>query len=282
MRELHELMDDVRDDLAAVRWPASDELRRRVRRRRQRVIVTAVAVVTAVTASVASLARPPHPDLPQPPANTPSVDASPVQIPQSALLRPEDVGAGPDAQPDGVGALQPIRFNFPLEFCFQQRAPALLALRPPYSHGQTLLLGTEGDRPANPFVLGQATYRLTTPQATTFLHDLRAALKSCENFTQTGQYERPNGKIDARGHHTWSIVASGFAGDESILVRHDAVTRNAKTDEVIGQSSGFSAYLRVGDLITVLSPRSGTSADDLRRIATTAAQRLCATADPPC
>jgi len=73
-----------------------------------------------------------------------------------------------------------------------------------------------------------------------------------------------------------------FAGDESILVRGDTVTHNAKTGEMIGKSSRLSAYLRIGDLVTVLTPRAGTSADDLRRIATTAAQRLCATADPPC
>jgi hypothetical protein len=40
--------------------------------------------------------------------------------------------------------------------------------------------------------------------------------------------------------------------------------------------------VRIGDLISVLSPRAGTSAGDLRRIAATAAARLCAAADPPC
>jgi hypothetical protein len=282
MRELHDLMDDVRSDLTVVRWPDSHELRRRVRRRRQRTIVAAVALVTAVTASAASLARPPHRASPPPPAATSTVDASPVQIPQSALLRPEDVGAGPDTQNDGEGASKPIDFTFPLYFCFEKRAPELLAVRPRYSHGQTLLLGTESDRPDRPYVLGQATYRLTASQATTFLPDLRAALKSCQDFTQTGEYERPEGTVEARGHHNWSIVASGFAGDDSILVRHDAVARNAKTNQVIGESNALLVYLRVGELITVLDPRAGTSADDLLRIATTAAQRLCTIADPPC
>lgn len=280
MRKLDDLMDDVRGDLTAVRWPASDELRRRVRRRRQRVIAAAVVLVTAMTVGAASLIRPPHRE-PPPPATTPTANPSP-EIPQSALLRPGDVDAGPDTLTDGEGASQPIRFDFPLDLCFQQRAPELLALRPRYSHRQTLLLGTESDRPARPFVLAQRAYRLSAPEAATFLHDLRAALKSCEGFSQTGDYERPGGKVQAHGQHTWSIVASGFAGDESILVRYDAVARNAKTNEVIGQSSGLSAYLRVGDLVTMLSPRTGTSADDLRRIASTAAQRLCTTADPPC
>jgi hypothetical protein len=281
MPELHDLMDDVRDDLNAVRWPPGDELRRRVRHRRQRVIVAAVALVTAVTAGAASVARPDH-EPPPPPAVSPTVDAGPVKIPRSALLRPEDVGAGPDTQADGEDALQPIRFDVMLDSCFQQRAPQLLALRSRSSHRQTLLLGTEGARPEQPFLLEQAAYRLSAPQAADFLRDLRAALESCDGYPQTGEIERSDGKIEARGEHGWSIVASGFAGDESILVRHDAVTRNAETGEVIGQSSGLSAYLRIGDLVTVLSPRAGTSADDLRRIANTAALRLCATADPPC
>jgi hypothetical protein len=210
------------------------------------------------------------------------VDAYPVEIQQSALLRPEDVGAGPDTQDDGPDAFQPIRFDVMLELCFQQRASDLLALRPRYARRQTLLLGTESDRPAQPFLLEQAAYRLSAPQAAAFVRELQAATKSCDGFTQTGEIERPDGNVSARGRHSWSIVASGFAGDESILVRHDTITRNADTGKVLGESSGLSAYLRIGDLVTALHPRAGTSADDLRRIATVAAQRLCATADPPC
>jgi hypothetical protein len=281
MREPQDLMDHVRDDLTAVRWPPGDELRRRVRRRRQRVIAAAVALVTAVTVGAASLARPDR-EPPPPPVASPTVDAGPVEILRSALLRPQDVGAGPDTQTDGEGAFQPIRFDAMLDLCFRQRAPELLASRPRYSHRQTLLLGTEGDRPAQPFLLGQAAYRLSTPEATAFLRDLRATIESCDGFTQSGATERLDGKVKARGQHSWSIAASSFAGDESILVRHDAVTRNAETGEVIGESSELSAYLRISDLVTVLSPRAGTSADDLRRIATTAAQRLCTTANPPC
>jgi hypothetical protein len=281
MPEMRDLIDRVAGDLTVVRWPPAGELRRRVRRRRQRTIAAAVALVIAVTAGVASLARPYREPSP-PPATSPTVGASPVRIPRSILLRPEDVGAGPDTQADEEDAFQPIRFDVMLDVCFQQRAPELLAVRSRYSQSQTLLLGTEAHRPARPFLLGQAAYRLSAPEAAAFLRDLRVAIESCDGFTRTGEIERLGGKVEARGQHSWSIVASGFAGDESILVRHDAVTRNAETGEVIGESSELSAYLRIGDLVTVLSPRTGTSADDLRRIATTAAQRLCATADPPC
>jgi hypothetical protein len=281
MPELLDLLDDVRGDLTAVRWPPGDELRRRVRRRRQRVIGAAVALVTAMTVGAASLGRPDR-EPPPPPTTSPTPDAGAVEIRRSALLRPEDVGAGPDIQGEGESAFQPIRFDVMLDLCFGQRAPELLTLRSQYSHRQTLLLGTESDQPARPFLLGQAAHRLTAPEAAVFLRDLRAAMESCDGFTQTGEIEHPDGRVKATFRYSWSIVASGFAGDESILVRHDAVTRNTETDEVIGESSEFSAYLRIGDLITVLSPRVGTSADDLRRIATTAAQRLCTTANPPC
>ena len=282
MPEMRDLIDSVAGDLPVVRWPPADELRRRVRRRRQRTIAAAVVLVTAVTAGAASLARPDREPSP-PPAISPTVGASEVRIPRSVLLRPEDVGAGPDTQVNGADAFQPIRFDAILDACFQQRAPELLALRPRYSQSQTLLLGTEAHRPARPFLLDQAVYRFSAPEAEAFLRDLRVAIESCAGYARTGEIERSDGKVKARGQHSWSIVASGFAGDEAILVRHDSVTRNAKTGEVIGESSQLSAaYLRIGDLVTVLSPRAGTSAEDLRRVATTAAQRLCASADPPC
>lgn len=281
MHELYDLMDDVRADLTAVRWPSGDELRRRVRRRRQRVIASAAAMlVIAVTAGVAVAARPDR-EPPPPPAVTPTVDAGPVEIPSSALLRPEDVGAGPDTQDDGMDAFRPIELQ--LDHCLRQRGSQVLSLSTRYSRKQTLLLGTAAERPARPFLLQQGVYRLPTPQVATFLRDLRAAIESCDGFTMTGDLERPGGKVPARSEHRWSIVANGFAGDESILVRNDIVVRNAKTGEVIGQSSNMlSAYLRVGDLVTTLSPRAGTSADELRRIAATAAQRMCVAAHPAC
>jgi hypothetical protein len=281
MPEMRDLIDSVAGDLTAVRWPSADELRRRVRRRRQRAIA-AVALVTAVTAGAAGLARPDR-EPPPPPATSPTVGASPVRLPRSVLLQPEDVGAEPDSRANREDAFQPIRFpDATLEACLRQRAPELLAVRPRYSQSETFVLGTEGHRPARPFLLDQAVYRLSAPEAAVFLRDVRVAIESCTGYTLTGEIEQPGGKVEARARHSWSIVASGFAGDESILVRYDSVTRNAETGEVLGKSSGLSAYLRVDDLVTVLNPRPGTSAGDLRRMATTAAQRLCADADTPC
>lgn len=286
MPELNDLMDDlmgdVRADLTAVRLPPGAELRRRVRRRQRRVIAAvAVTVVTAVTAGAAVLARP-HGQAPPRPATSPSVTARPVKIPLSALLRPEDVGAGPDSQIDGEdGSGRAVRFEMMLDACFTKRAPGMLAVDSYYFTGLTFLLGTSVNRPEWPFVLAQDVYRLAAPQAAAFLTNLGAAIRSCDGFTQTGEIERPGGKVPVRGEHGWSVVASGFAGDESILVRHNSVGRNAQTGKVIGESTALVAVLRVGNLVTVLRPAS-TSAEDLRRFATIAAARLCATADPPC
>ncbi|GIF78209.1 hypothetical protein [Asanoa siamensis] len=279
MPELQDLMDEVRSDLTAVRLPRGADVRRRVRRRRQRTFA-AVVLVTVVAAGAVGLARP-DPE-PQPvPAVSPT--AGPSVIPRSALLRPEDVGAGPDTQTDGEDAFQPLRFEVMLESCLRERAPALLALRSRHSHRQTLLLGTARDRPAQPVVLGQAAYRLAdAPQAAAVLRDLRAATTYCEGFTRTGEREVSGRTVAAQGRYGWPIVASGFAGDDSILVRHDAITRNADTGEVIGESSVLSAYVQVGDLVTVLEPRAGTSVAELRRIASSAAQRLCPAAAPRC
>ncbi|MET8153557.1 hypothetical protein ACIBSW_38735 [Actinoplanes sp. NPDC049668] len=281
MPEMRDLIDSVASDLADVRWPPAEELRRRARRRRQRTIAAAVALVTAVTAGAASLARPDREPPPRP-ATSPTVGAPPVRIPPSVLLRPEDVGAGPDSEVYPADAFQPIQFEVMLDSCFRERAPGLLALRPRYSQGQTLMLGTEAHRPARAGLLNQTVYRLSAPEAAVFVRDLRVAVEACADYFQTGEIEPPGGRVKVRSQNSWSILASGFAGDESILVRGVAVVRDAETGEVIGESSRPSAFLRVGDLVTVLVPRIGTSADDLRRFAATAAQRLCATADPPC
>ncbi|GIJ56915.1 hypothetical protein [Virgisporangium aurantiacum] len=283
MRELNDLMDDVRGDVSGVRLPSGAELRGRVRRRQWRVIAAAaVAVVTAATAGSVVLARPDGEAPPPPPAASTSAAPRPVEIPRSALLRPEDVGAGPDSQVDGEGSARVIRFEILLDACFKERAAGMRTVDSRYFTGLTFLLGTAENRPSRPFVLAQEAYRLPAPEAAAFFADLRAAIASCDGFTQTAEIEQPGGKVQVRAQHNWSVVASGFAGDESILVRHDNVTRNAQTGKVIGESSALSAYLRIGDLVTVLSPGVTISADDLRRFATTAAQRLCATADPPC
>jgi hypothetical protein len=281
MPELHDLMDGVARDLTAVRWPPAAELRHRVRRRRQRVVAAAVALVTALTAGAASLARPDR-DPPPPPATTPTADAGPAEIPRSALLRPEDAGAGPDTQHDGVSAFEPIRFETILDLCFRKRAPEMVALRTRYSLRQTLLVGTEGDRPADPYVLGQSVYRLSAPQVSTFVGDLDAAIEECRGFTQTGEIERAGRRLEVFGRHDWSVAADSFAGDESILVRHDILARSMETNEVVDASFQLSVYVRVGDLVTVLDLRPHTALDELWRISDVAAQRLCAAAHPPC
>jgi hypothetical protein len=281
MPEMRELMDGVAGDLAAVRWPPAEELRRRVRRRRQRTTAAAVAVLVALAGGAASLARPDR-DPPPPPAATPTPGAAPVEIPLSALLRPEDAGAGPDSQVDGEDALQPIRLDVTLDRCLREKAPELLSVRTRYARLQTLLKGTETDRPAQPYVLAQGAYRLTTAEATTFLRRLRGAIEACDGFTSTGEIEHGGGRVDARGTYHWSVISSGFAGDESYLVRMDGITRRADNGDVIGESTYLSAYVRVGDLVTVLSPRSGASVDELRRLATVAAGRLCVASVPGC
>ena len=58
-------------------------------------------------------------------------------------------------------------------------------------------------------------------------------------------------------------------------MRQDARTRNMKTNQVLGESSELRAYVRVGDLVTVLSPRFGTPVDEVRRLGTVAAHPPC-------
>ncbi|MEU4217092.1 hypothetical protein [Actinoplanes sp. NPDC026623] len=287
MSDLRDLMSSVTTDLAAVRWSTAEELRRRVRSRRRRTVAVAAGAVAAVAVGVAAFAapgqRPPTvPLTPTAPTMQPSI-AAPVEIPRSVLLTARDVKAGPDNQDDGVDALQPVWIP---EFmaCAAQRDGTLPTQTPRYSRGITHLLGTQENRPDRPFVVAQQVYRFAAPDADGFLRDLRSAVTSCDGLTMTGDVEAKSGKtIRVRATHRWSITAEGFAGDDSLVVRHDVAAHHAATGEPVGEGTVEQvAYVRVGDLVTRVAPRSGTTLDETRRIATVAAGRLCAAARPRC
>jgi len=284
MPELDELIKDVADDLTAVRWTPAAELRALVRRRRQRSVAAAVALVTALTAGTASLVARPGGDAAPPPSATRSATAPDPAIPPDAMLRPADVGGGPDPEDATDDAFQPIQLDPMLELCVRERRPELLTQRASNTRSQSHTLGTGDSRAYRPFVLTQTVYRMSAPDAEVVFRDLRAAAEACAGVTYTGDMERPGQtKVRASGSHTWTIVASGFAGDDSLILRHHVTVRNADTGALISDSdAGLDAYVRVGDLVTHIVPRSDAEAEELRRVATSSAGRLCTAAFPTC
>jgi hypothetical protein len=284
MSDLRDLMSSVTTDLAAVRWSTADELRRRVRNRRRRTIAAAAGAVAAVAVGVAAFAAPGQrpPTVPSTPTVQPSI-AAPVEIPRSVLLTAGDVKAGPDSQDDGADAFQPVQIH---EFmvCDRQRNGALPAQTPRFSRGITHLLGTQENRPERPLLVWQQVYRFAAPDADGFLRDLRSAVSSCDGLTMTGEVPAKGGKtVRVRATHHWSIITEGFAGDDSLVIKYDVAVRNVATGKLVSAGTAEQvAYVRVGDLVTRVAPRSGTVLDEVRRISTVAAGRLCVAAHPQC
>lgn len=283
MSDLRDLMSDVTTDLAAVRWPSADELRGRVRRRRRRTLVAVAGAVIVVTVGAAGLAATGGTTTPMPAGPPPSAAPVPVEIPRSVLLSPADVGAGPDSQADGPDAFRPLQPD-ELTLCLTTNRSGLkLPQVPRFTIGVTLLRGTEASRPERPFVLAQQIHRYAGPDAVAVLRDLRSVVAACGIGTVMGDVTTPaDGKVAARVDHTWSIAAENFAGDDSVVVRHDVRAVDAKTGRPVGRSgSELVAYVRVGDLVTRIVPRD-QPLPELRKIAAQAGARLCAASDPPC
>ena len=274
MSDLRDLMTGVVSDLdRATRWPSGDDLRRRVRRRQRRRAMVAVAgAVVAVTIGAAGLTG--NRVEPPPPAVTPSPTVtSPVVIPPSVLLTPDEAGAGPDSQDDGVDAAQPGSFD-EFTMCGSERAE-LMRQVPRFSRGITHLLGTEEDRPESPFVVGQQVYRFAGTDAAGFMDDVRSAVTACDTVTATGEAEVEGRVVSIEVIHSWRVTDEDFAGEESMVVRHDITTTDAETAEQI-------AYVRAGDLVTRIAPRTGTTPAELRELATVAGERLCTAATVSC
>jgi hypothetical protein len=282
MSDLRKLMDGVAYDLAAVRWPSSDELRRRVRRRRARTTAAVAVAVIAVSVGVASLtgfrADPPQPPAgPSPTAPASSPPASPG-IPRSVLVPAAEVGSGLRTQYDDPDALNLDRLVDPLELCPEATPPS----RSPRSIlAVTHMIGSKNPPPI-PFVMGQRVFRFGGADADGFLRDLRSAVATCGTRTRTG-----DGMVDGKMMRVtvttrWSISDDRFTSDDALVIRQDVSSSNAKTGRPLPGGSVLVAYVRTGDLVTRISMKRDTPLTELRRIATLAGARLCTAARPGC
>lgn len=276
-----ELVDRIAADLAGVRWPDAAEIRRKVRvRRGRRAAAAALALVAIGGGSVAVRA-----DRGTPP---PAVSASPrpdqIVIPPGVLLAADELGPALEAQVADAEAFQPTRMEHQLDLCVRdkklnlvhhtryQREQSVMRARP---HGE--------DHVNADFVLNQSVYRLTADEAAGFMADIRLAVDACDRWLSTGVVERDGKPVGAVGEYRFAVVAEDFAGDESIQLSASTASRVADTGEVIGKNGpGLTAFVRVGDLVTVIGPRTGTTDAQLVRWSVIAARRLCRAANPGC
>jgi hypothetical protein len=120
------------------------------------------------------------------------------------------------------------------------------------------------------------TGRFPAEDARQVLTDVRTVLAVCASYqapttAMTG--------ITVETVHTWSTLDDGFAGDDSLLLRHEMVP--VTLTEQAGPSVVSYAVIRVSDLVSVLYSLDD-DAERMRQIAIRAAQRLCFTERTSC
>ncbi|MGH3735672.1 MAG: hypothetical protein ACRDT6_08625 [Micromonosporaceae bacterium] len=281
MAEFDEAREEFRSQLGLVRWADVASVQRQgTRRTHRQVVLAGVVTVLVIAGGVGagavfadrdrrSPAPPaesvspspedspsPSPDTspspnPSPSAGSPSADATgpdpTTEIPDSALLQPEDAGAG-----YRVGSQQGEDWvmGFLYAAVCEQRDWT-------DAHAGASNRGAL-DHDSKPTIY-QAVDRYPPGQGRVYLTDLIEVTDTCRNMrTSTGAAIR------------LSIVDHGFAGDAAILIRvdHDEDAHDA-----------YHVFVRQGDVVSEVMVL-GTE-DQARELAVKAAARLCE-ATPTC
>ncbi|MFG1937322.1 hypothetical protein ACGFKZ_01530 [Micromonospora tulbaghiae] len=289
------LVELLHRDLRNVTWPEPEALRATARRRSRRsaaLAAVSVVVVAALTATLVDRAG-----APPPPAA--GVVDGPGEIVTEAMLEPADIPVATGERLGETGLDEPVRVDDLLQVCAREQGRPAEEPRSRYSRSQTLMEPPTEPATTIGTVLTQDVYRMTPGAAGRFVADLEGTVAACGAWRTTGQVYTERGTAGAEVVHRWYVAASGFAGDQALLLRHEA---SVAPDGATGQPPGYAPLfedrlvVRVGDLVTVLIP-SGRLRTDLpmgqvpedrvteeqvRQIARVAAERMCVAANPGC
>ncbi|MDW3845932.1 hypothetical protein NMK34_04865 [Micromonospora sp. BRA006-A] len=282
-------IDVMQRDLRNVRWAEPAELRARARRRSRRTVAAAAVTVLALTSGTAFVAAGrAAPPAPAPVAASPSVTPwSATDVPAEALLQPSDLRPAGTTPWNDAGLDEEIRLDQLLEVCRQDQGLRTEWVKSRYSRSVTLLRqrpGSSDPSDRQPVAL-QDVYRLAAQDGERLFDGLPALLAPCRTWRSAGPVEVKGKRIQAEVVHSWQAVDSGFAGDESVLVRHTVGKgRRLDTGASLGPGSPprEQAVVRVGDLVTVLRTGAGGDEVALRDLARVAAERMCVAANPGC
>jgi hypothetical protein len=217
--------------------------------RRSRAAVH-LTVAAAVAGSLFGFAAPARAGAAAPPVRAVHQVAAPARyaIPDAAMLQAADLyGATPTAVTDDYwSALRPP------QPCATRGYPSAALRRT--DRAITALIGID-ERPTV-IMEDVATYRATG--AHRYLRDLRRAVAACTGPDEQGR--------------TWSVLATGVAGDESVLLRLREYIDYAETFK-----DSYVLVARVGRALVVLADVGWETAGGhltlVRELGTTAAQR---------
>ncbi|MCZ7425740.1 hypothetical protein O7607_08350 [Micromonospora sp. WMMA1949] len=288
------LVELLHQDLRNVTWPEPEVIRATARRRSRRSAALAAASVVVVAALTATLVD--RAGAPPPAAG--AVDGR-GEIAAEAMLEPADIPVSTGERLSETGLDEPVRVDDLLQVCAREQGRPAEEPRSRYSRSQTLLEPPTEPATTIGTVLTQDVYRMAPGAAGRFVADLEGTVAACGAWRTTGQVYTERGMTGAEVVHRWYVVASGFAGDEALLLRHEA---SVAADEANGRPPGYAPLfedrfvVRVGDLVTVLipagrlrtdlpmgqAPEGRVTEEQVRQMARVAAERMCVAANPGC
>ncbi|MGW4501869.1 hypothetical protein ACWENR_25060 [Micromonospora sp. NPDC004336] len=291
MRDDARFVERLHRDLSEVRWPEPDEIRSRARRRSRRTAAAAAAVVFLVSGAAVGVGDRLRP-APASEAASSGVEPGGYEVPAAALLQPADlpVPTAPPMVEAGLG--ERVRVDVTLEACLENRGTRAEWVESRYSRSQTLLRARPVGALPQPrdVLLTQDLYRVHPASAPGIVDDLAGRLTPCVAWQRHGQTDGQGRVVEEAGAtHRWHVVERDFAGSQAALLRHTvSPPRHLVTGREVGDAPTprSTAVVRVGDLVTVVSlgdgDGDGGGEAELRRLATVAATRMCAVANPRC
>ncbi|SCG41842.1 hypothetical protein [Micromonospora halophytica] len=297
MRENLHFVDRLHRDLGTVRWAEPAQIRAVARRRSRRTALLAATAVLAVV-SGAGYAAAGRPVTPVPPiAATPASTVVPAEIPPEVLLAPSDVPLRTGVRLGESGLGETVRVDPLLESCGRHRGVPSTGPKSRSSRSRTMMRPAVGS-PTTP-VLTQDVYRLEPRHGRLLFGTVSLLLNACAEWQFTDSVPLAGGTTPTVRIHRWEAPVSGFAGDESVMLRHTSLpphARAAGTAVDTAPRSEVTMVVRVGDLVTVIATGpdvvedtgEGTrsaprlSRTQLETLGRTAARRLCVAADPGC
>ncbi|MEU7711099.1 hypothetical protein AB0B03_04080 [Micromonospora chalcea] len=285
------LVELLHRDLRHVTWPDPETIRAAARRRSRRSAALAAASVVVVAALAATLVNRVGAPPPSPAAG--GYDGQ-AEIVAEAMLEPADIPVRTGERLSETGVDEPVRVDDLLQVCAGKQGLPAEEPRSRYSRSQTLMEPPTEPATTVGTVLTQDVYRMRSGAAGRFVDDLEDTVAACGAWRTTGQVYTERGMTGAEVVHRWYVAASGFAGDQALLLRHEVTV---PPDETTGRPPGYPMsgddrlVVRVGDLVTVLIPSGRLRTDvpgaevtegQVRQLARVAAERMCVAANPGC
>ncbi|SCL61288.1 hypothetical protein [Micromonospora chersina] len=300
----------VQRDLRDVRWAEPAELRARGRRRSRRTAAVATAVAALLVASATTVVAGGRSGGPTDtvvtgagagsPTSAPVASPAPsgrAEIPEAVLLEPRDLTLKTGARLGDVGLLEPVRVDGQLESCAHQQGIYLQSTVSRYSRSRVLLRPVAEASDGVPPVLSQDVYRVDPPWGMGLFGDIDRMVQVCPTWRTSSLLTLTGRTVSAETEHRWEPAVTGFAGDQSVMLRHvTGQARDRSGGKAVGPAASIDVTLviRVGDLVTVIVPGPGTIEDrvdgsgpglsyaQLESLGRVAARRLCGAANPGC